>query len=844
MAKKAELTAKAVETVKPVKEKAKPVKEKTQPKMSKRELLKSELLVKLESERSVPLEEASPRDMYYALANFTKDRTAREWIKSKRHYKENNVKQVYYFSLEFLMGKTLKKDLSRLGLIDDITKIVTDLGFSMDEILHIEPDAGLGNGGLGRLAACFLDSMAACSYSGHGNGIRYQHGLFKQKIVDGYQIEEADNWLSMEHVFEIRRSQDAVEVKFYGEVLNGEKDGSMTFELKGYDPVLAVPYDVPVVGYDNGIVNTLRLWSAEPVDGGFDFSKFSRGEYTSAVEYRQAVRAISDVLYPDDSNHLNKLLRLKQQYFFVSAGIQSIIKAHIKNGNKIEDFAKYTAIHINDTHPALCVPELMRILVDEFSLGWEQAWEITQNTLSYTNHTIMPEALEKWSIDMYKKLLPRIFQITEEINRRLCNSLYEIYPDDIGKVSYMAIIQGNVVNMANLSIVGSHSINGVAAVHSKILVDELFHDYYMTYPERFNNKTNGITHRRWLIDSNSDLTKLITSVIGRDFIKKPLQLSKIVDLGLDKDKAFLEEISKIKRNNKVALSNYLSGKSGVLLDPDSLFDVQVKRIHAYKRQLLKALHILEMYFDIKDNPAKIVQPMTFLFGGKAAPGYAYAKLVIKFINSIANLVNNDSQTKGVLTVLFMENYDVSLAQRIFPASDLSEQISTASKEASGTGNMKFMMNGAVTVGTMDGANIEIAEAVGDENIFTFGLSVSDVLNRYRERNYNSMNIYNSNYKLRRLLDTMKGGFFGDAGHDEFMPIFNSLTRENDEYFVLEDFDSYIEAMDKVMNTYGTNQQKWLSMATVNIAKSGRFSSDETIKQYASEIWRLKENKIR
>ena len=844
----ARITAKKVEKKKTPLTQAETIKTDIKPipraKPEKREALKAELLVKLESERSVSIEEASVRDMYFALANFTKDRVAREWIKAKRFYNENNIKQIYYFSLEFLMGKTLKKDLSRMGLISDMTKIVAELGFNIDEILHVEPDAGLGNGGLGRLAACFLDSMAACSYAGHGNGIRYQHGLFKQKIVDGYQIEEADNWLHMEHVFEIRRSQDAVTVKFYGEVEEGEKDGKMTFEVKGYDPVLAVPYDVPIVGYDNNVVNNLRLWSAEPVDGGFDFSKFSRGEYTSAVEYRQAVRAISDVLYPDDSNHMNKLLRLKQQYFFVSAGIQSIIKSYIKKGNKIEDFAKYTAIHINDTHPALCVPELMRILLDEFSLSWEQAWEITQNTLSYTNHTIMPEALEKWSIDMYKKLLPRIFQITEEINRRLCDSLYEIYPDDTGKVSYMAIIQGNVVNMANLSIVGSHSINGVAAVHSKILIDELFHDYYMTYPQRFNNKTNGITHRRWLVDSNPELTKLITSSIGKDFIKKPLQLSKILDMGLDNDKAFLEEISKIKRNNKVSLSNYLNKRSGIVLDPDSLFDVQVKRIHAYKRQLLKALHILEMYFDIKDNPNKIVQPMTFLFGGKAAPGYAYAKLVIKFINSIANLVNNDPQTKGVLTVLFMENYDVSLAQRIFPASDLSEQISTASKEASGTGNMKFMMNGAVTVGTMDGANIEIAEAVGDDNIFTFGLSVSEVLNHYRDRNYNSNNIYNSNYKLKRILDTMKGDFFKDAMYDQFMPIFNSLTKENDEYFVMEDFDSYIEAMDNVMSTYKDEQQKWLSMSVVNIGKSGRFSSDETIKQYANEIWHLKENKIK
>jgi starch phosphorylase len=529
----------------------------------------------------------------------------------------------------------------------------------------------------------------------------------------------------------------------------------------------------------------------------------------------------------------------------VSAGIQSILKDYVKQGNALGDLPKYTAIHINDTHPALCVPELMRILVDEYSVEWEKAWHITINTLSYTNHTIMPEALEKWPVIMYKQLLPRVYQITEEINRRLRAELFELFPGDTGKVEYMLIIQKSVVNMANMCIAGSHSVNGVAAVHSKILRDELFHDYYMAYPERFNNKTNGVTHRRWLVLSNPGLTKLLSDSIGKDFIKKPLQLSKITERGLHNDKAFLESLAAIKHKNKELLSNFLHGRNeSVLLDPHSLFDVQVKRIHAYKRQLLKAFHILDLYFDLKDNPNKTVQPITFLFGGKAAPGYAYAKLIIKFINSVAGLVNGDPRTKGLLTVLFMENYNVSMAQRVFPASDISQQISTASKEASGTGNMKFMMNGAVTVGTMDGANIEIAEAVGDENIFTFGMSVSEVLEHYRARDYRSANEYDANYKLRRIMDTLKGDFYKDAKYDEFKPIFDSLTAVNDEYFVLKDFNPYIEAMDKAMAAYCGNQNKWLSMSAVNIAMSGRFSSDETIKQYASEIWGIKENKVR
>lgn len=838
-------TKSAKSTVKK-KEEVKETVKKTTSKSAKydREDLKNRLVEKLAGIRNVSLEDATDRDMYFALGSVVKDFVGKKWVNSKKYYKENNVKQVYYFSLEFLMGKALRNNMSGLDLFDDMKKVLEEMGFDIFKVMHIEPDAGLGNGGLGRLAACFLDSLAACSYAGHGNGIRYKHGLFKQKIIDGYQVEEADSWLNMENIYETRKSSDCVEVPFYGEVEEQYVDGRMVYIHKNYDPVIAVPYDTPILGYRNNAVNTLRLWSAEPKESGFDFHKFSRGEYSSAVEYRQSVHAISDVLYPDDSNYQNKLLRLKQQYFFVCAGIHSIINSHIKKGNSIKELHKYVSIHINDTHPALCVPELMRVLVDEHNLGWDEAWYITTNTLSYTNHTIMPEALEKWPIDMYKSLLPRVYMITEEINRRLCNELYEIYPGDTGKVSYMAIIQGYSVNMANMCIAGSHSVNGVAAVHSRILKDELFHDYYMTTPYKFNNKTNGITHRRWLIDSNQKLTALITKSIGSDFIKDPLKLNGLKEKGFCENEEFLNKLDEIKHENKIALAEFIKNKQGVEIDPNSIYDIQVKRIHAYKRQLLKAFQIMDMYFAIKDNPNGDYQKITFMFGGKAAPGYAYAKLVIKYINSVAKLVNNDPDTKDIMKVVFLENYNVSFAQHIFPAADISEQISTASKEASGTSNMKFMMNGAVTVGTMDGANIEIAEAVGPDNIFTFGLSVAEVLAHYRERDYVSVNIYNSNYKIKRILDTLRGSFYPDAHENEFMPIFDALISQNDEYFLLEDFTSYVETMNKAMMTYKYDKKAWLKMSANNIARSGRFSSDETIRAYAREIWNLKENKIK
>lgn len=805
--------------------------------MSK-EVFKELLITKLESTLGKSIDEAKIDDVYYAISHVAKDYIAKDLIKTNKYYKNNNVKQVYYFSLEFLMGKSLKKNLNRLELFTVAKEVLADLGYDMADVTHVEADAGLGNGGLGRLASCFLDSLAACSLPGHGNGIRYKHGLFKQKISNGYQVEESDNWLKTDHAWETKRASEAVEIKFYGTVWQETYEGKNIFHHDDYQTVIAIPYDIAMLGYENHYVNTLRLWSAEPKDGDFDLKSFSSGEYNSAVAYRQTVRAISDVLYPDDSNPQNKELRLKQQYFFVCAGITNIINRYIENGGKILELANFIAIHINDTHPALAVPELMRVLIDEFDLDWDTAWDITTKTISYTNHTILPEALEKWPVEMYRHLLPRVFQITEEIDRRFKAELNELCPNDYGKMAYMSIIEGVYVKMANLAIVGSYSVNGVAAVHSEILKTQLFSDFYSIYPDRFNNKTNGITHRRWLLDSNPDLSHLIIDAIGNKFIKEPLLLNELVEKNFHKQKVFLQQLGNIKHENKISFSNFIESKFGSKVDPNSIYDVQVKRLHAYKRQLLKALQILDMYFTIKDNRDLDVHPVTFMFGGKAAPSYTYAKLIIKLINSIGALVNADPDTNQKMKVVFLENYNVSLAQRIFPASDISEQISTASKEASGTGNMKFMMNGAITVGTMDGANIEIAEAVGPENIITFGLSVKEVLEHYRHRNYKSSQVYHNNPRLKRVVDGLINGTITDTKHEEFMPIYNSLVRDNDEYFVLEDFDAYLKACKTANDIYKLEPEKWLSMSAVNIAKSGRFSSDETIKKYAAEIWHV------
>ncbi len=802
------------------------------------EMLRENLITKLETHMARCVEDATKQEMYQALSLLTKDYIVKNWLKTNKYYRRNTVKQVYYFSLEFLLGKMLPKHLDRLGLTEQAGQALEELGFDLADILACEPDYGLGNGGLGRLAACFMDSLAACSFAGHGNGIRYKHGLFKQKIVNGYQVEEADDWLGVDNPWEIVKNSDTVEVPFYGNIREEFRDGRMVFIHENYQPVLAIPYDMPLVGYQNETVNTLRLWSAEPKDGDFNFQLFSKGDYASAVAYRQSVRAISDVLYPDDSEFDNRVLRLKQQYFFVCAGIASILKSYLKKGRSIMELPRYVSIHINDTHPALAVPELMRVLLDVHGLDWDNAWNITRNIISYTNHTIMPEALEVWPTEIYKKLLPRIYQITHEINERFCRELWQVYHYDLDRISRMAVEANGAIRMAHLAIVGSHSINGVAQVHSQLLKNQLFADFYQTFPARFNNKTNGITHRRWLMASNPHLTELLNSAVGVDVAKYPTRLAEITKRGLEKDEGFLKELARIKAENKAAFSDFLKREHGFAADPSFIFDFQVKRIHAYKRQLLNAIRILDRYFAIKEDGRTDFTPTVFFFGGKAAPGYAYAKTTIKLIHSIAALVNDDPAVNSLMQVLFLENYNVSLAQRIFPAADISEQISTAGTEASGTGNMKFMLNGALTLGTMDGANIEIAQAVGADNIFTFGLSVDEIMRARRENSYHSAEIYAANHRIKRVLDALTDKTFSDASPEAFFPIFNSLVLQNDYYFYLADFESYVATAEKAARIYRDDPMHWLRMSAVNIAHAGRFSSDETIREYARDIWNV------
>ncbi len=803
------------------------------------EMLRENLITKLETNMAKGVEDASPADIYQALSLLTKDYIIKNWLKTNKHYRHSDVKQVYYFSMEFLMGKMLPKHLDRLGLTEQAEQALAELGFRLEDILSLEPDYGLGNGGLGRLAACFMDSLAACGFAGHGNGIRYKYGLFKQKIVNGYQVEEADDWLETQNPWEIVKHSDTVEVPFYGNVREDYRDGKMVFTHEHYQTVLAIPHDMPVMGYGNEVVNTLRLWRAEPKDGDFDFQLFSRGDYASAVAYRQSVRAISDVLYPDDSQFDNRVLRLKQQYFFVCAGIASILKSYAKKGRSILELPHYVSIHINDTHPALAVPELMRVLLDVHRLDWDTAWNITRHVISYTNHTVMPEALEVWPVDIYKRVLPRIYQITHEINERFCHELWQVYHYDLDTISRMAIEANSAIRMAHLAIVGSHSVNGVAQVHSQLLKSQIFNDFYKTYPSRFNNKTNGITHRRWLLASNPRLTGLVQDALGIEVAKAPTRLSEITRQGLEQDTGFLLALARVKAENKADFSDFLKREYGFKVDPAFAFDFHVKRIHAYKRQLLNALKILDRYLAIKADGRTDFTPTAFFFAGKAAPGYVYAKTVIKLIHSIAALVNGDPAASQLMQVRFLENYNVSLAQRIFPAADISEQISTAGTEASGTGNMKFMLNGALTLGTMDGANVEIAQAVGPDHIFTFGLSVDEVMRARRAHSYRSAETYAANPRIKRTLDALTDKTLPDAAPDEFLPIFNALVLQNDYYFCLADFDSYTQTAETAERIYRDDPMRWLRMSAVNIANAGRFSSDETIGEYAKDIWNMK-----
>ena len=672
------------------------------------------------------LKEGSNQQKYEALGSLVRDYVISTWMDTNKRYNQTGQKQVYYFSMEFLLGRLLGDFLLNLGIRDICREALSELGIELEEIESLEHDQGLGNGGLGRLAACFLDSMASLNIAGHGCGIRYKYGFFEQKIVDCQQVEASDNWLREGNVWEIKKQDKAEIVKFGGSIISDYVNGKLTFTHVNYEPVLAVPYDTPIVGYENEAVNTLRLWSAEPVSNEFDFSSFSRGEFLKAISYKNSVEAISLVLYPEDSFYEGKMLRLKQQYFFVSAGIQSIVRHYKKHNGDINLLDEKIAIHINDTHPTLAIPELMRILLDEEGLSWETAWRITQNTISYTNHTILAEALEKWPIDMFKGLLPRIYMIIEEINRRYCEELWNKYLGQWDKISRMSIIGDGYVRMANLAIVGSHSVNGVAKLHTEILKKREMSDFYYLYPSKFNNKTNGITHRRWLIRSNPKLTNLLIDTIGDSFIKHPTDLENFKN-HLD-DSGVLQKLAQIKKDNKERLAKEIYKTNGIIIDTNSIFDVQIKRIHAYKRQTLNCLRIMDLYNKLIENPNLDILPRTFIFAGKAAPGYYLAKCIIKLINCVADLVNNDPRVKDKIKVVFIENYGVSLAEKIIPAANVSEQISTTTKEASGTGNMKLMMNGAITLATLDGANIEIFDQVGEDNIVIFGLSANEVLN--------------------------------------------------------------------------------------------------------------------
>lgn len=778
------------------------------------------------------IKDATDEQLLNVLCSVIKDIISKKWVDNKL----DSQKEVYYFSIEFLLGRQLKSNLLNLGIEDVVRTGLKELNIDLDNLINAESDPALGNGGLGRLAACFLDSMASLDISGHGYGIRYKHGLFEQKFINGYQVEVPDNWLTQGgYVWETVRPNKAIVVKFEGNVNLVDKNGRLEVNHTDYIPVMAMPYDIPIIGYRNNSINTLRLFKSEVLSRDFGpltiHAKNSYGSYEDALKYKYYAEEISQVLYPNDSNYAGRLLRLKQEYFFVSAGIQDIIRKYKKNKLDIKKLNKKVAIHINDTHPTLCIPELMRILLDEEGLSWDEAWNITINTVSYTNHTIMTEAMERWPKEMLKTLLPRIYMIIEEIDRRYMNELEES-KYDYDKIYRMSIIDNNDIKMANLSIVGSHSVNGVAKLHTELLKKEVLKDFYDHEPEKFNNKTNGIAHRRWLISSNTELSNFITGLISEDWKTDTRKLKELE--AHRNDKAVLEKIGQIKYNNKERLAKFIKEKYDIDVNPNSIFDVQIKRLHAYKRQLLNALHILHLYHELLENPNFDMEPRTFIFGAKAAPGYYLAKCIIKFINSLAEKINNDPRIDNKIKVVFIENYDVSKAELIIPAADVSEQISTTTKEASGTGNMKLMMNGAITLATLDGANIEIFDQVGEDNIVIFGLSANEVLNYNKFGGYSALDLYNSNRVIKRVVDDLVNGFIPNM-EKEGRQIYDSLITYNDEYFVLRDMENYIEAQEKIDRLY-KNKEKWNEMALINIANSGVFSSDRTIAEYAEDIW--------
>ncbi len=779
------------------------------------------------------IEEASQQQIFQAVSYAIKDDIIDRWIATQKAYEKANPKTVYYLSMEFLMGRALGNNMINLTCYEEIKEALAELGFDLNAIEDEEPDAALGNGGLGRLAACFLDSLATLNYPAYGCGIRYRYGMFKQAIENGFQVEKPDNWLKNGNPFEVKRPEYEVEVRFGGYVATECHEGKNYFVHKDYQAVRAIPYDLPIIGYNNNVVNTLRIWDAEPVQE-FNLTSFDKGEYQNAVEQANLARNIVEVLYPNDNHYSGKELRLKQQYFFVSASVQRAILKFKENNADIHDLPNKVTFQLNDTHPTVTVAELMRILVDEECLEWDDAWDLTCRTCAYTNHTIMAEALEKWPIDLFQRLLPRIYQIVDEINRRFVRKIEDMYPGNQDKVRNMAILYDGQVKMAHLAIAGSYSVNGVAQLHTEILKKRELRDFYEMRPDQFNNKTNGITQRRFLLHGNPLLANWVTKKIGDGWITDLPQLAKLKKNATEKKSQ--KEFMEIKKQNKIRLAEYIKEHNGIDVDPNSIFDVQVKRLHEYKRQQLNILHVMHLYNELKANPDMDFTPTTFIFGAKAAAGYKTAKLTIKLINSVADVINNDASIKGKIKVVFIENYRVSNAEIIFAAADVSEQISTASREASGTGNMKFMLNGAVTLGTMDGANVEIVEEVGVENAFIFGLSAEEVMRYEREGGYHPMDIYNSNPKLKKVLDQLIDGTYSNGDRELFRDLYDSLLHK-DVYFTLKDFDSYADAQKRVNAAY-KDQAKWAEMVILNTACSGKFSSDRTIEQYAQEIWKL------
>ena len=807
--------------------------------MNKDELKKA-IALNVKSLYRKTIDEATPAMIYQAVALAVKDMIIDRWIATHKEYEKQDAKVVYYMSMEFLTGRFLGNNIISLCEQKEIEEALSELGFDLNSIEDQERDPALGNGGLGRLAACFLDSLASLGYPAYGCGIRYRYGMFKQQIRDGYQIEVPDEWLKDGYPFEIRRAEYATEVKFGGYV-ETEWDGKRNhFVQKGYQSVMAVPYDIPIVGYGNNVVNSLRIWDAQPVNT-FNLSEFDKGDYQKAVEQENLAKTIVEVLYPNDNHYSGKELRLKQQYFFISASVQRAIKKYKEKHDDIHKFYEKASFQLNDTHPTVAVAELMRILLDEENLEWDEAWEITTKTCAYTNHTIMAEALEKWPIELFSRLLPRVYQIVEEINRRFVAQIQQRYPGDNEKIRRMAIIYDGQVRMAYLAIVGSFSVNGVAKLHTEILEKQELRDFYEMMPEKFNNKTNGITQRRFLLHGNPLLADWVTDKIGSEWITDLSNVKKL-SVFVDDEKC-QQEFMNIKYQNKVRLAKYIKEHNGIDVDPRSIFDVQVKRLHEYKRQLMNILHVMYLYNQLKDNPNMDIIPRTFIFGAKAAAGYKRAKLTIKLINNVADVINNDKSIGGKLKVVFIEDYRVSNAELIFSAADVSEQISTASKEASGTGNMKFMLNGALTIGTMDGANVEMAEEVGKENMFIFGASADEIINLENNGGYNPMDIFNNDQDIRRVLMQLINGYYSPQDPELFRDIYNSLLNTQssdraDTYFILKDFRSYAEAHKKIDQAY-RDEKWWARTAMLNTASAGKFSSDRTIEEYVRDIWHLK-----